>query len=111
GINRFWRGGKFLLGDRMIAGLYTLLENLLIARYEHNKLSRLESLNSQLDVLRYQTRLMLDFELMSSERYQYVASLMNGIGSDLGGWIKHQKQQTSQPDNRPTQKAQPIACS
>jgi hypothetical protein len=53
------------LGDRIITGLYDLLDNLIKARYEANKLSRLESLNSQLDILRHQTRLLLDFELVS----------------------------------------------
>lgn len=91
-LNRLPRNHKFLLGDRMIAGLYNLLEELLKARYEQHKLSRLETLNSNLDVLRYQTRLLLDFELVSAHRYAYVAELMNGIGAELGGWIKHQRQ-------------------
>lgn len=91
-LNRLPRNHKFLLGDRMIAGLYNLLEELLKARYEQHKLSRLETLNSNLDVLRYQTRLLLDFELVSTDRYAYVAELMNGIGAELGGWIKQQRQ-------------------
>lgn len=92
-LNRLPRSHKFLLGDRMITGLYNLLENLIQARYEHHKLSRLESLNSHLDVLRYQTRLLLEFELISDRRYEYVSQLINSIGNDLGGWIKQQKQQ------------------
>lgn len=89
-LNRLPRNHKFLLGDRMISGLYTLLENLIQARYERHKLVRLEALNSQLDILRYQTRLLLDFELMATQRYEYVSQLINGIGSELGGWIKQQ---------------------
>ena len=91
-LNRLPRNHKFLLGDRMIAGLYDLLENLLKARYESNKLTRLEALNSDLDVLRYQTRLLLDFELVSVKRYEYVSELINTIGVELGGWVKHLKQ-------------------
>jgi hypothetical protein len=81
-----------MLGDRIITGLYNLLENLIQARYESNKLPRLESLNSQLDILRHQTRLLLDFELVSVERYEFAGKHLNLIGSELGGWIKHQRQ-------------------
>ncbi len=64
-LNRLPRQHRFLLGDRIITGLYDLLENLIKARYERHKLSRLQALNSQLDILRHQTRLLLDFELVS----------------------------------------------
>lgn len=95
-LNRLPRNHKFLLGDRMIVGLYNFLENLLKARYERHKLPRLEALNSELDVLRYQTRLLMDFELVSVERYEYISGLINSIGGDLGGWIKQQKQRDNQ---------------
>ncbi|TVP63754.1 MAG: diversity-generating retroelement protein Avd [Leptolyngbya sp. LCM1.Bin17] len=91
-LNRLPRNHKFVLGDRMVAGLYNFLENLLKARYECHKLPRLEALNSELDVLRYQTRLLKDFELMSVQRYEYVSGVINDIGSDLGGWIKQQRE-------------------
>lgn len=95
-LNRLPRNHKFVLGDRMVAGLYNFLENLLKARYERHKLPRLEALNSELDILRYQTRLLKDFELMSVQRYEYVSGVINDIGSDLGGWIKQQKHRDAQ---------------
>jgi hypothetical protein len=75
-------------------GLYNLLEGLIIARYTNNKekLTRLEKLNGQLDILRYQTRLLLDFKLISQKHYQYISNLFNDIGINLGAWIKHQRQ-------------------
>ncbi len=60
-LNRLPKSHKFNLGDRMTNKLYDLLEILIIARYAKQKLAQLESLNSQLDILRYQTRLLLDF--------------------------------------------------
>ena len=56
---------KFTLGDRIINQLYDLLEGLIQAKYAKDKLIQLESLNTQLDILRYQTRMLLDFNLMS----------------------------------------------
>lgn len=90
-INRLPRVHRFQLGDRMISGLYELLEGLIAVRYQRQKLPQLQRLNSKLEVLRYQTRLLLDFELLSNKRYQYAGQLINGIGTDLGGWIKQQK--------------------
>jgi len=90
-LNRLPRNHKFTLGDRIINGLYDLLEELIRARYETQKLARLESLNSHLDILRHQTRLLLDFELISAERYQYAGEFLTNIGQELGGWIKQQK--------------------
>lgn len=91
-LNRLPRDHKFLLGDRITTGLYDLLENLIQARYETDKLPRLTALNSKLDILRHQTRLLLDFDLVADHRYEYVSNLLNSIGTDLGGWIKQQQQ-------------------
>ena len=90
-LNRLPRNHRFQLGDRMVSGLYDLLEGLLLARYQKHKLDLLQQLNSKLDVLRYQTRLLVDFELLSQRRYQYVSQLINEIGMELGGWIKQQR--------------------
>lgn len=90
-LNRLPRTHRFQLGDRMVSGLYDLLEGLLLARYQKNKLDLLQLLNSKLDVLRYQTRLLMDFELLSQRRYHYVSQLINEIGMELGGWIKQQR--------------------
>lgn len=62
-LNRLPRNHKFQLGDRLVSGLYELLETLMVARYQRNKLTQLKIINSKLDILRYQTRLLLDFEL------------------------------------------------
>lgn len=92
-LNRLPRDHRFLLGDRMITGLYNLLEGLIAARYEKEKLDRLEALNTSLDILRHQTRLLLDFGLMAEQRYEFAGQQINSIGADLGGWIKQQQRQ------------------
>ena len=90
-IERLPKIHKFTLGDRIINQLYDLLEGLIQAKYAKNKLTQLESLNTKLDILRYQTRMMLDFNKMSVERYEYAIKLINEIGTELGGWIKKQR--------------------
>jgi len=96
-LNRLPRDHKFLLGDRITTGLYDLLEGLIQARYTRDKLSQLESLNSNLDTLRHQTRLLLDFNLIKTERYEYAGQLLNAIGTDLGGWMRQKHQRVSAP--------------
>ncbi|MDM8569847.1 diversity-generating retroelement protein Avd [Thiotrichales bacterium HSG1] len=66
-LNRLPRDHKFVLGDRIITGLYDLLEGLITAKYTKEKLNLLSSLNGKLNILRYQTRLLLDFELISTK--------------------------------------------
>lgn len=91
-LNRLPRDHKFMLGDRIIAGLYDLLEGLIQARYSPEKLPMLQGLNGHLDILRHQTRLLFDFQLIAANRYEYAGQLLNEIGTDLGGWIKQQRQ-------------------
>jgi hypothetical protein len=98
-LNRLPRVHKFLLGNRIITELYNLLDILIIARYAKQKLAHLELLNSKLDILRYQTRLLLEFNLIKTERYEYAQKLLNDIGIDLGGWIKQQKIKTNIPSD------------
>lgn len=91
-LNRLPREHKFTLGNRIINGLYDLLEMMITAKYTHKKLTLLYTLNVKLDILRYQTRLLLDFHLIKAERYEYAGRQLNGIGVELGGWIKNQKE-------------------
>lgn len=90
-LNHLPRDHRFQIGDRVVAGLYTLLEELLVARYMKEKLARLEPLNGRLDVLRYQTRLLKDLGLVAPQRYEHAARQLVSIGTSLGGWIRQQR--------------------
>jgi len=65
-LNRLPRDHRFGLGDRLVQGLYDLLEGLVAARYATAKLERLEHLNARLDLLRLQIRLLHNFQLIDS---------------------------------------------
>jgi hypothetical protein len=90
-VERFPKVHKFTIGDRIINLLYDLLEGLIQAKYAQTKLAQLESINIQLDILRYQTRLLLDFQLFAAHRYEYASKQIEDLGGELGGWIKKQK--------------------
>ena len=90
-LNRLPRDHKFGLGDRMVAALYDLLEGFIEARYARNKLAVLQPLSCKLDILQYQTRLLLDFKLMEVKRCEYVSRLLDELGRQLTGWLGQQR--------------------
>lgn len=90
-LNKLPKNHKYNLGDRLISRLYSILEELIIARYQSRKQERLIAINSSLEIVRYQTRLLLDFNLINEQKYEYVGKLINSIGTELGGWIKQQR--------------------
>jgi predicted RNA-binding protein with EMAP domain len=91
-LDRLPRTHRFTLGNRIIEELYDLLESLISARYaKTDRLSVLQGLNTRLQVLRYQCRLLMDFDLVSLKRYEYMHRQINEIGQDLGGWIRQQQ--------------------
>lgn len=91
-LNHLPRNHRFTLGDRIINNLYGVLEGLIRVRYARSdKIPTLNNLNTEIDVLRYQTRLLYDFHLISVEKYEYVNQSFNEIGREIGGWIKQKK--------------------
>lgn len=89
-LNRLPRDHKYGLGERLINELYGMLEDLIRAQYRRSKLEALEQVNARLQVARYQTRLLLEFELIDLRRYAYAARLMDEVGAEVGGWRKQQ---------------------
>ncbi len=90
-VNRLPRQHKFVLGDRIQLNLFGMLDELIAAKFESGKLARLVAVNVKLDVLRYQSRMLVDFELMDARRFTFVSSRINEIGVELGGWIRQQQ--------------------
>ena len=97
-LNRFPRDQRFGLGDRLVNGLYDLLEGLVTARYCSIKLPRLESVAANLDLLQIQTRLLHDFHLIDERRYEHASRLLEGVGRQLTGWIGQRRRQESGPE-------------
>ena len=75
-INRLPKTHKFQIGDRLVNNLYNFLELLIIAKYASEKLNILESINPKLDIVRYQTRIILDFQIINNKRYEYISKII-----------------------------------
>ncbi len=93
-LNKMPRQHKFGLGERIADGLYTVLEQLIVAKFTKSKLDVLRRINIDLEKLRYQTRLMRDFDVFNVKRYEYASSFLLEIGQMLGNWIKQQESRT-----------------
>jgi hypothetical protein len=100
-LNRLPRDHKFQIGDRIAGVLFDFLETLIVVRYEREKLPQLQAMNGKLDILRYHTRLLLDLELFSAQRYAFAAELLNSIGTDLGRWVQYQTKHKGITDGDP----------
>lgn len=93
-LNRLPTSHRFMLGNRIIQRLYDFLDTLLLVQFQKEKQQDLENLNRSLTVVRYQTRLLLDFELVSLKRYEYISTKLDDIGTDLGAWIQQQRRKS-----------------
>ena len=89
-IGRFPRSHRFVLGERMETTLYGILEMLVRAKYRREKSALLEEANLQLEILRFQTRLAKDLELVALKRYEHVAREIDKLGCEVGGWLRQQ---------------------
>ncbi len=98
-LNGLPRNHHFILGDRIIKGLYDLMEGLIKAKYSPQKLDLLESSNIQLELMRYQRQLLIDFGLISQGQFAEIGQSLQSIGLDLGNWIKYQQKHEKRPQN------------
>ena len=90
-VERLPRSQKYNLGARIENQLYLILEELIAAKFEKTKAERLFGVNVKLELLRHQSRLLFDLKLFDGKKLHYVSQLINGIGVEVGGWIKQQK--------------------
>ncbi len=92
-IEKFPRGQKFLLGDRIEGLLLDILELLIEAAYSRRKAALLKSANIKLEKLRYLVRLSKDLKLINLKAYEFSASAINTIGKSIGGWMKYSQRE------------------
>lgn len=104
-LNHLPRNHKFTLGDRLINNLYDLLQGLVEAKYSYQKLDKLKGLNLKLELIRYQSRLLFDFQVIAIERYQYIFEQIQELGIELGSWIKQQEKDKCNRDDEPQKSA------
>ena len=84
---KFPRHHRYSLGVAMEGRLHRILELLLRAKFSRQKASFLNDANMELEVLRFQVRLAKDVKALPSRSHGDAAERMQGIGSQIGGWL------------------------
>jgi hypothetical protein len=89
-VAKFNRSHRFTLGDRVGEGVLETLELLVEATYTKDKRSLLQHANRRLQRVRYLIRLAKDMRQLSVRQYEFAARALDGIGVEVGGWLKQQ---------------------
>jgi hypothetical protein len=88
-LEKFPRSQKFLLGDRIEMLMLDIPQLLIEAAYSKRKQALLQSANLKLEQMRYLVRLSKDLKLLNLKAYEFSARAIDGIGTSVGGWLKH----------------------
>ncbi len=92
-LEKFPRAHRFTLGDRIESKLFDTLEKLLQAAYSRQKREALQTANLQLEMLRHFWRLAYELNVIPIKRYEQGAKQMDGLGRQIGGWLKSRVQE------------------
>ncbi len=84
---KFPRHHRYSLGVAMESRLQRILELLLRAKFSRQKAVYLNDANIELEVLRFQVRLSKDLKALPAKSHGHAAERMQGIGSQIGGWL------------------------
>ncbi len=84
------RSHRFVLGEKIETTVLHILELLIEATYEKEKIAILKRANIQLEKLRYFIRICKDMKFISIKQYEYVSKEIDEVGRLIGGWIKQQ---------------------
>ena len=90
-ITKFPRSHRFILGEVIEKNLYSILEDLIEAKYTKEKILILRRVNIRLEKLRYQIRIAKDLKILSVNSYEFASKSIIDIGNEIGGWIKQQR--------------------
>ena len=87
-LDKFPRARRFTLGERLETGLLDVLADLVEAAYSKQKKPALLRASRRLDITRHLWRLTFELKVIPTQRYEYGMKLMDGIGQQIGGWIR-----------------------
>jgi hypothetical protein len=88
---KFPKKARFTFTNRIDNFALDVVEDLVEARYTHNKRTILRRANLRLEKLRILLRLCHDLHYLPHARYEYAMRAINEVGKMLGGWRKQQE--------------------
>jgi len=82
---------RFTLSQRIIQHSLDVMEGILQAIYNKERIAILQQLNLKLETLRVLIRICHERKYLSTSQYRYAAEQIERTGSMIGGWIKSQQ--------------------
>lgn len=93
-VEKFPRTQRFLLGDRIQTTALDVLESLIEATYNHDRVAALANANLGIEKLRFFFRLATALKYLDVRRYTHAARQLDETGRMIGGWRKAHDAQT-----------------
>ena len=87
-VEKFPRGRRFLLGDRIQATTLDVVEGWIEASYSREVKPILRQVNLRLEKLRFLFRMAKDLRYLDLRRYEFAARAVDTIGRLVGGWMR-----------------------
>ena len=98
-VEKFPRSHRYTLGADIERRVQGLLGQLIRAKYATSTEARaalLREVNAELEVLRFQVRLARDLKALPVNSQGHTAGLVEGVGAQVGGWLKSLKRLDAQ---------------
>ena len=88
-LDHFPCARRYTLGQRLEDGLLEVLGLLVDAAYRRDRLAVLRAANRRLAVVRHVWRICLELKVIPPGRYEHGARLIDALGRQAGGWLRH----------------------
>ena len=90
-LEKFPKKSRFTITNRIENLALDIVELLIEAKYQKEKVHLLKKANLCLEKIRVLFRICHDMKLFSTKAYNFSAKGINEVGILLGGWLKQQK--------------------
>jgi hypothetical protein len=87
-LEKFPKGQKFTLGDRIQNLALDVLEALIESTYTRARAPHLRRANLGIEKLRFLIRLATDLKVLDRRRYEFAARTLDETGRSVGAWMK-----------------------
>jgi four helix bundle protein len=86
--HNFPREYKYDLGEKMKITSLEILDWVIVANSEENKIPYLKKVSQNVDKLRIYIRLCYSLNVISNKKYEVLSKFVDEIGKMTGGWLK-----------------------
>jgi len=91
-LDHFPRARRFTLGERIEHAVLDVLELTVEAAFTRARQSALKRANLRLEVTKHLWRAAHELQVIPTRRYECGVRLMDELGRQLGGWLRHVSQ-------------------